>query len=355
MKFYILFIFIAYNAIAFEPTDLNEFFSLKERLSQAICDENVLLKLPSLDVLRKETKLPPYAMIRFDIPEEKAIRVLLGMTNEVLGSQYYVEQSHKSVKPPDNIKKQLSLEICTALLSSERLRELFWISPSRFFQGSFLSFAELVGIFGKSSPGTLVLEDIESRYAKIGAHAWIAGWIEPLEWFGVFYKNKSYLRLRHPILEQTLSVVVLSAKGYPLGYVYQSFDPLLSNFAQLKTKSISFVNQQKKIDVYRVLLEREAYFANKADQSHADKIKLVLNDFKNTLQTYLIGIEKGETIKPARRSLFRKDYLAVFNSDFFKMLGELRKRGFLVSVQLFDYDPKLHQIYLSALTKLHAY
>ncbi len=326
-----------------ENTDLNEIISLKEKLPQAICDEAVVSKLPSLEILGLPgSKLGDIFILESDFPqsEDRIMHFLLGENENVLESPY----SHFLTKnSTPEVKKKVSLEICTSLVSQEKFKKLFRLSPSRFFN------VNLAGDFDPLSKREhfrkkeyWILQDFDKRFSQFHGKWWVPGWIEPRECVALFLEKRTYLRVVHPVTEKLISVSILNKKGIPLGSVFPGGEALSLDFKTLKTRSESLVNQQKKQEFYQLALEIAAYKKIQKNKKSSNQIIRILNIFKYLMKEFQrdpSSPQVGKYISPQKLS--DKDYGIVFDAPFFKALAQAK-----LSVQFFNNDLTLHRIYL---------
>jgi hypothetical protein len=351
-------------------SELQEFFKLNDKLPKAVCDENMIARAPSLESLNERgadgarvvpAQLDPGASLEFEvrITEAELIGFMLADRFTLVAAphirtllQEQVEASEQDQKKGAaaqlaRIRKQIALDVCISLVTPGKLKQLMSSSPSWFLPPASVSATLPIAVPGKGKAVFRVL-DPEGRFGKIGQKWWIAGWLEPYEVSSVRIGKREYRRLANPVTNLTQSIEIVGRDELPLGQIFPTTDEPKKDWEQLRSASQTDGAKQRRGETYRLMIERDAYFAIARFPAQAEAIRKLQDYFKSQLGSYQIYPDEAQFdqfAKSQKSMMSESEIRGVLDSAFFESLGSARVNGAKVGLQIFKPDPKLHGLY----------
>jgi hypothetical protein len=338
---------------ATQAGDLGEFLKLHEKLPQAVCDESTVSRAPSLAISNIDA---PELVIQAQVDESTLIRFLLGDSFALVASPHLQALSAQAVAPKlSQLKRQVSLELCTALITPGRLGKVFAASPSWLFSG-----VPVLALANKRRVpehlATIRVQDIDGRFGYVGRKWWVPGWVEPYEVLSARIGKREYVRLANPVTNRMQFIEVMGSNGIPLGFVYPTEEEITSlDWKSQKTKAATEPARQKAIDIYRLMIEIDAYHALTRSRGKADGIRKLQDFYKNLLAAYQIYPEEAQFALFAQkigRMIGDDELKKTLDEVFFAAVSKARVNSAQVRFQLLQPDVKLHGMYLEYLERL---
>ena len=342
---------------------LGDVLGLQDKLPNALCDEGVISKPPSLDILRDSSQklkdLEAAFSLDINLRESSLLSFMLGDPAAHLASPW-VEQAlrDQDSKPKEavqllaRLKRQVSLEICLALVTPGKLQKLAQHEPSPFLSAQLGQLgrqsSKKVNGGGNSGQTHLEVFDSDGRYGHLAGKWWIGGWIEPFEIKSARVQHRKYVRLANPITNLTQFIVLMGKEGIPVGFFFPTGDVLPSSWDSLRKIPETETAKQKRVEVYRLMIELEAFAAVNKRPEHSDSIRKLQDFYKNLLGAYQIYPEETQFEsyrKHAHIAVSEKSLKEMFDIDFFSALQGAQINGARVGLGLLLPDLKLQGMY----------
>jgi hypothetical protein len=222
--------------------------------------------------------------------------------------------------------RKVSLEICNAVVTPGRIERYRADQPGLFFEAQPMFETKRLPTGGN----LLVLTDAEKRFGRIGEKWFVAGWIEPYEVDRALLGGREYVRLAHPVTNRTQSILLRTPSGVPLGVLLPSPDAGKQSLSDLQALAEQPSARKQQVEVYRQMIEIEAYRALQVEPQRSEKIP---NDARF-----------GSYAKRAKLNLFEGEARRLLTPDFFEMLAQTRLGDAKVTLQYFKPDDKLQSM-----------
>ncbi len=319
---------------------LQEFFKLNDKLPQAVCDESVISRPPTLEPL-KQQDWSGYFEVRTRIQEAEIIRFMLGdalawvaspRVDELFRQALQGGEARTSQDRLTAIKRKISLEVCTALVTPGKFEQIFSSKPLIYLEATpFMDFKKVLSV--GSGLALFKVSDPEGRFAKFKKQWWIPGWLDFQEVDSVWVENRQYRRLFHPVTLRTELIGVLNAQGIPMGFLYVTKDPASVDLKAVQAQALSEANRQRQREAYRLLIENEAYAFVKRYPKQSASVGKLQNSFKLKLRD----------LESRRSQVEREAHFDV--ADLLARLRSLSINGSYASIGLFYPDAKLQGTY----------
>ncbi|OFZ83532.1 MAG: hypothetical protein A3K03_11390 [Bdellovibrionales bacterium RIFOXYD1_FULL_44_7] len=348
--------------------DLTDFFQLKEKLQKAVCDESVIGKAPTLEATRVGEEaaapivvpiVPTQSQYYLKIPasESDFISFVLGDKQTVMAVPYLKDQVTKLLEKSEftpskltELKRKISLDTCTALVTPGKLQKLMSEKPSWVVQTLDAGSISKWPFVGEDAVA-LKIQDVESRVGKVEGKYWVAGWIEQHETVAAKAGTggrRLYRRVFNPITNSTLFVGLIGRDDVPIGFIYPSVDELVTDWSMLKLHAESESSRRRLVDVYRAMIEEDAYRAVSGKSKNTEQIRQLQEFYKNLISAYRIYPTESQFAQYAKRSakmITEAEVKNVADNNFFAAVRRARVNGSKVSFSLFMPDPRLHGMY----------
>ncbi|MGE0615093.1 MAG: hypothetical protein AB7P04_05605 [Bacteriovoracia bacterium] len=329
---------------------LKEFFRLNEQLPKAICDATVISRAPLLSTMVEEkagAARPGHPSVRLALPESRLIAFLMDDAETLVADPRLVERTTalKSEVSLTELKKRVSLEVCTALVTPGKLASLIKDKPELLLPVQL----EKLAAAGASAVAVLELNDVDHRLGKVQGQWWIGGWIEPFEVVTAQAGGRTYRRLANPVTNEVQSIQVIGKDGVPLGYFYPTRDEPKLDWETLQTQADTAESKKKRVQTYHLLVENEAFQALKRHPKKVEAIRKLQEFYKSLMNAYEIypddprfaAYGKGGAGWDA--AAIRK----TLDAGFFKSVAEARmaQSGARVAMAYLAPDPRLHAVF----------
>lgn len=344
--------------------NLSDFFKLNEELPQAVCDDAQVSRPPLLssEPTEKGSRFSFY-QVQADIQESKLLSFLMGDSLSVVASpkvfQFMKEMkidSSQELNPVfsdraadlnrlKELKRKVALLVCKAFVSSGELEKLVQNNPHLFLDATPLRDRSMSL---KGSLSSMLVRDLDQRFGKFGKAWKVAGWIEPYEMVEMRTKHRIFRRLFHPVTNHFEFVVLMTPQGMPLGYFRNSKKPTKFSFQDISQPSRDLENQRKRLEIYRLMIQFEAYLALQEAKVETSPIRELQETYWRKFQARFSKNNdqaKNENQEDAKLK-------QVLDLSFFKMLKETRMNDAYVDFVFFGSDMNLHQIYQEYLNQL---
>lgn len=319
---------------------------LRQGLPQAICDENTVSRAPSF-ARSSQTQTPSEFVVRMDtLTEDQIISFLMEDSLSLVAAPDLMNVLRvQGFSKVSLLKKRVALEVCTAAVSPGGGQKIVEERPGLFFT--------VKPYEGKMSRGTeFVLRDVENRFGYQDGKWWLAGWLEPHEVVEVRTRGRIYRRMANPITNQLHFVQLVGKEGIPLGYFRPTTGQPALTWKSLNEGLSEEISMKKRVEMYRRLVENEAYRMIRLGQEHAEKVKNLQDFYKNLMAAYQIDPENWRFSQPAvkrkkkSKSSRKLANRSLLDQSFFDALSASRTNGVKVSLIYFPPDARLHSIYL---------
>jgi hypothetical protein len=326
------------------PGPLESLMRVQTELSQVVCDPSTVSKAPTLVSVRGGEGQPARYEVRVNASEARVLSFLLEDPESGVFAPSLVDQlaqTQRLARP--GAMRKVSLEICNAVVTPGRIERYRAEQPGLFFEAQPLIVARRL----PSAGNLLVLTDAEKRFGRIGEKWFVAGWIEPYEVDRALLGGREYVRLAHPVTNRTQSIFLRTPSGVPLGVLLPSPDAGRQALSDLQALAEQPGARKLQVEVYRQIIEIEAYRALQAEPQRSEKIRNLQEFYRNTLGAYQVfpnDVRFNSYSKRARLNLFEGEARRLLTADFFEMLTQTRVGDAKVSLQYFKPDDKLQAI-----------
>ncbi len=355
--------------------DLDEFLKLKERLPKAVCDESVISRAPSLEALRPpggpdEARQEHWGAahtfdVILDASESQLLAFLLGDTGGFMAAPAFLAQLNAATSGAGPLKRKVSLDICTALVTPGKVSALATGAERLFLpalpvEGSDQGSSK--GAFAVDSPlrdpgqGHAVLRvlDQERRFGKVGDAWYVPGWIESYEVTFARSGRRVYRRIAQAITNRLQFIAVMGADSVPLGFLYLSAEPATDDWSRLKVLAENEASRQRLIELYRAILESDAYRAvgsgaQGKNRARLEAVRRLQEFYRNLMSAYQIYPNETQFAAYARKAKSKdfseKAAKTLLDAGFFQVLRTMQVNGSYVAFNLFAPDPVLRGMY----------
>jgi hypothetical protein len=330
----------------------------------AVCDESVAGKAPSIELARPERLDKSSSDLWFQLvhpmSEAQAMSLLLGdrsLPGAWIASPALQSRAQLDAKAPlhspsvasriDAVRRRISLEICSGAVDPARLQQLVGEQPSRF-----LSVEPRVG--SPAAPtlsrdrAWIQVQDVDRRFGKVGKQ-WLApGWIEPYELVSIHAGGREYRRLANAITNRTQFIAIMGRGDAPMGFVFPSAEPLKLDWTKARASAENEVGKQRRAETYRLLIELDAYRVLSRMPEQGDEVRKLQDYYRNLIGSYLQYPGEGQFTQYARKAdqlPSEAELRKSLDTAFFAALEQARVNGAHVGFTLFLPDASLHGMY----------
>jgi hypothetical protein len=326
------------------PGPLESLMRVQSELTQVVCDPNTVSRAPTLVSVRGGEGQPTRYEVRVSTSEARVLSFLLedqdsGIYAPTLSEQ--LVQTQRLARP--GAMRKVSLEICNAVVTPGRIERYRADQPGLFFEAQPMFETKRLPTGGN----LLVLTDAEKRFGRIGEKWFVAGWIEPYEVDRALLGGREYVRLAHPVTNRTQSILLRTPSGVPLGVLLPSPDAGKQSLSDLQALAEQPSARKQQVEVYRQMIEIEAYRALQVEPQRSEKIRNLQEFYRNTLGAYQVfpnDARFGSYAKRAKLNLFEGEARRLLTPDFFEMLAQTRLGDAKVTLQYFKPDDKLQSM-----------
>jgi hypothetical protein len=332
---------------------LSEFLKLREKLPTAVCDESQVARAPTLE----STQPAPLGgfRLRTDADESRLIGFLLGdpflsVTSPYLESLWGPERAKHTERPAAaarlaELKRRLSLDVCTSLVTPGKLKGLLAATPSRFLPAEVARPVETRPLAGASE---LVVRDIDSRFGRIGKTWWIPGWIDPHEVLSARVGRREYRRLANPVTNRLQFITVMGRDELPLGTLTPSAEPPVMSWEDLKKAAGHEGTRARLAELYRLMVELEAYRAVAREPGRAEEIRKLHEFYRNLIGAYQVYPDDPQFARysgAARKLMGEREIRELLDRGFFGALDAAWVNGARVAFHWLPPDARLHGMF----------
>jgi len=359
LKFIFLYLFFAHSVYAqvsstqsdSQGNTLSDFFKLTQQLPQAVCDETVVSRAPTLETLNSEGESQKNHSLVLSISETRVIEFLMEDETSFVASPGLIDDWRKlptqSAEDLAAFKKKTALDLCTAIITPGQFDVLTQDKPELL-----LRLNQKINLNKKNH---IRLQDIEGRFGFINSQWVVAGWIEPYEVQSIKIGNRTYRRLSNYITNQLHFIQVIGQGGVPLGYLYPSEKKPNLNWSYLQETSKKTLHQKKLFENYRKMIEIQAYEALALFPEKVETIRKLQEFYKNLLNAYHLYPESDQFKHYKNKKINitqKKQVKKVLNQDFFNAIESAKVNQSYVGMVYFEPDKKLHAIFNEYKNKL---
>ena len=352
----LLFLIISGMATRSNADELSDFLKLNENLPKAVCDESLISRAPSFEAATelKKTSSELSFEARMPAAENEILSFLMGDQSTLIAApQVLALFKAQSAGSISDLKRKVSLEVCTSMVTPGKLGNLLtakpeWVIPVTLMEEGNKSSRNKT-THGKSLPQALfLLRDVEGRFGKFGSKWYIPGWVESYEAQKVIVGKRRYERLANTITNHTQFILMMKPDETPLGFFVPSAEPSSVNWKILKAQTETEGNQQRKMEIYRMLIELEAYRAVARAPNQSDAVRKLQEFYKNLIAAYQIYPNGEQFAQYAKRvksgTSAESDARDLLDDSFLKAMEAARVNGNRVTFFLFAPDSKLAAI-----------
>ena len=326
------------------PGPLESLMRVQSELTQVVCDPNTVSKAPTLVSVRGGEGQPARYEVRIPASEARVLSFLLedpesGIFAPLLNEQ--LAQTQRLAR--HGAMRKVSLEICNAVVTPGKIERYRAEQPGLFFEAQPMFETKRLPTGGN----LLVLTDAEKRFGRIGEKWFVAGWIEAHEVDRALLGGREYVRLAHPVTNRTQSILLRTPSGVPLGVLMPSPDAGRQSLSDLQLLAEQPAARKQQVEVYRQMIEVEAYRALQVEPQRSEKIRNLQEFYRNTLGAYQVfpnDARFNSYAKRAKLNLFEGEARRLLTPDFFEMLAQTRLGDAKVSLQYFKPDDKLQSM-----------
>jgi hypothetical protein len=338
---------------------LEPMIGLESKLSRAVCDESIVSHAPTLESLRKGPEPEGMEIIiksatknAFDlsasVSEKELIAYMLGDRASMIAAARFYDLLGKHDRQLEDIRRQVSLDLCTSLVSPGGLKKLLAGKHELLLAAKK---ADADQALNPDARGVSIrIRDTDGRFGEIGGRWWVPGWIEPYEVQSAMTGGKTsreYRRLANPITNRLQLVAVMGPRGVPLGFIFPTNEVFRSDWELLKSGAGSDTNRSRQFETYRILMEFAAYEAVGRNPKNAEAVRNLQEFYKNLLGAYRIFPSSAQFsgVGKNTRMLGERDLRRYINDEFLKTVAGARVNGAPVEFGLFAQDKVLQGLY----------
>jgi len=354
-------------------SDLEDFMSLNEKLPGAVCDETMIARAPTLTPSStsgiEAWKHQKNWSVEAQTQEVQVLSFLLGNAQSMIAAPYFAAQraaltgSGGTAKELTELRRRISLGVCTALVTPGKMKSLMAETPHWFFSARLEEEKAVPRLLKGSGRAVFRIQDSEGRFGQLGGRWWVPGWIELQEVISVAIEGRRYRRLAHPITNGTRWIEISGDGDLPLGFIYPKPSNAVASttvkdsrdWKTLEAQADSEASRQRQIESYRLSLEIEAYRLATLKPGLSESVRKLQEFYKSLLSAYQLYPEDPQFAVYAKKSgkiSTLTDTHRLLDSEFFRALDAAH-----ASVSLFKPNPKLHGLfreYQERLAKLRA-
>jgi len=273
---------------------------LGDRVSEAVCDFDRISRAPSLVSTRGALSSSRGKVFRVMVPlraplkEHTGVAFLLGDVQTVLALPELLRQWHQAKgKKAQELRRQVSLEVCTAQARGQQVFRLLKRKPDLFLplqlmNGGRGQKVDSSSVAAGAGPAFhLEIFDPDNRMGYLNGTWYLAGWIQPREVLSLTMGGRRYRRLFHPVTRELRWVVLQGQDGELQGFFHSMSSGAPPRGESDAHGSARFqVIRKKRMESYQILMEEAAHRALVLSPQRSSVIRNLHDEYRHLIRSY---------------------------------------------------------------------